>query len=311
MTRLSVGRVLAAIGIALILILPLPAAALADEWLHDGSVVIQANTDLTVPEDARHDTVVVFSADATILGDVETVVVVDGTATRTGARVASLVVAGGVADVGSGSTVDEVRLIDSTYHAAPDAVVGTQTTIEPAVFAAALAPLALAMWLGFALAYVLAGLVVAAIAGGQLRRAGASITERPGSVALGAVAVLIGLPLLIAGLAVTVVGIPTAILLAVVVLPLVWFLGSLTVAVRIGDWVLLTVRGRTEAYHPLLAAFIGTVIIGLLSIIPVIGFLLATVGAGAILVLAWGAAFGEAPRTPTPAPRLDVGPAAS
>ena len=43
MTRPAIGRVLAAIGIALILILPLPAAALADEWLHDGSVVIRAS----------------------------------------------------------------------------------------------------------------------------------------------------------------------------------------------------------------------------------------------------------------------------
>lgn len=308
MTRLGFGRVLAAIGVALILILPLPAAVLADEWPHDGSVVMQANADLTVPEGAHRDVVIVFAADATILGDVETVVVVDGTATLSGARVASLVVTGGMADVGAGSTVDEVRLIDSTYHAAPDAVIGSQTTIEPAVVGAALAPVAIAMWLGLALAYVLAGMVVAAIAGSQLRRAGAAITERPGPVALGAVGVLIGVPLLIAGLAVTVVGIPTAILIAVVGLPLVWFLGSLTVAVRIGDWVVQQTRGRTEAQHPVVAAFIGTVIIGILSIIPLVGFLLATVGAGAIVVLAWRAAFGE---TRTPTPHLDVEPVAS
>ena len=300
MLRTSIVRVLAALAIALALALPLPATVLGQSETPRPAVLIQANADLTVPSGSHWDTVILFAADATILGEVDTVVVFDGAATLTGARVGTLVVAGGAVDVGAGSTVDEVRTIGSTYHVAADAVVGDQASIEPAVIAAGVAPIAIAVWLGFALAYVLAGLLVAAIAGDQLRRAGAALTRQPGAVTLGALAVLIGIPLVITALALTIVGIPTALLVAIVVLPLVWFVGSVAVAVRIGDWILLRTRGRVEAAHPLVAAFVGTLVVGVLSVIPLVGFIIGLAGAGAVLVLAWKAAFDAVPRVPTP-----------
>ena len=309
MIRTTIGRVVAAVAVALVLTIPIPASVLADSFPHDGSVVIQANVDVTVPEGAHRDAVIVFTADATILGEVNTVVVLDGTATLSGARVETLVVAGGTADIGIGTTVDQVRTIDSVSHVAPGAVVGSQMSVEPAMIAAGLAPVAIAIWIGFALAYVLAGLVVAAIAGGQLRRAGAAITRQPGSVTLGALGVLVGLPLVIVALALTVIGIPTAILVAIVVLPLVWFIGSVTVAVRVGDWLLLKLRGRVEAHHPVVAAFLGTIVVGILSVIPIVGFVIGLAGAGAVLVLAWTAAFEDAPRSPTSS--VQTGPVAA
>ena len=126
---------------------------------------------------------------------------------------------------------------------------------------------------------------------------------------LGALAVLIGIPLLIAALAITIIGIPTALLVAIVVLPLIWFVGSVAVAVRIGDWILLQTRGRIEAAHPLLAAFLGTLAVGLLSIIPVVGFMIGLAGAGAVLVLAWKAAFQTVPRVTAPTPGTGTAPA--
>jgi hypothetical protein len=172
-----------------------------------------------------------------------------------------------------------------------------------------LAPLAIALWIGAALAYVLAGLVVAAIAGGQLRRAGATITREPGVVTLAALGVLVGMPLLIAILAVTVVGIPTALAVAIIALPLVWFVGSVSVAVRIGDWILLQARGRVEAAHPVVAAFLGTVVVGVLSIIPMVGFLIGLAGAGAVSVVAWRAAFGGPDRGPARTVQIGGAPA--
>jgi hypothetical protein len=307
MIRTTIWRVMAALAIALALALPLPRPVHAESFVHDDSVVIQANADLTVPAGTHRDVVILFAADATILGEVNTVIVLDGTATLSGARVETLVVAGGAVDIGTGSTVGEVRTIDSTYHVAPEATVGSQSSIEPAMIAVGLAPLALAAWLGFALAYVLAGLVVAAIAGTQLRRAGAAMTRQPGAVTLGALGVLVGIPVLIALLAITIVGIPTALVMALVVLPLVWFVGSVAVAVRIGDWVLLTSRGRVEARHPLVAAFVGTLIVGVLSVIPILGFLIGLAGAGAVLLVAWKAAFDDADRNTTAT--VQVGPA--
>ena len=250
MSRTTIWRVVAALAVALALMLPIPGPALA-ESPDDGSVVDPGpDADLTVPADAHLDAVVVITADATILGEVDTVVVIDGTATLTGAHVETLLVAGGAVDIGPGSVVDQVRTIDSTYHVATGATVGSQSSIEPAVIAIGLAPIAIAVWLGFALAYVLTGLVVAAIAGSQLRRAGAAITAEPGAITLGALGVLFGIPLVIVILALTVVGIPTALTVAIVALPLIWFVGSLAVAVRIGDWLMLKTRGRVEAASP-------------------------------------------------------------
>jgi hypothetical protein len=309
MTRMTFGRILAAGAVAIALALPTAGPVRAETPTHDGSVVIQTEADLTIPAGTHRDVVVVIAGDVAIQGEVETVVVVDGTATLTGARVETLVVVGGAVQVGAGSTVDQVRTVESTYEVAPGAVVGSQTSVEPAMLAAGLAPIAFAIWLGFALAYVLTGLVVAAIAGGQLRRAGGAITGRPGAVALGALGVLIGLPLLIAALAVTVIGIPTALVVAMVVLPLVWFVGSVAVAVRIGDWMLLKARGRVETSHPIVAAFIGIVVVGVLSVIPLVGFLIGLVGAGAVMLVAWDAAFGDARRTAPPT--VEVGPAAA
>jgi hypothetical protein len=313
MHRTVIWRVIAALALALVLILPAAAPVLAEEpatgSTHDRPVVLQANADLTVPADTNWDTVVLFAADATVLGTVDTVVVVDGTATLTGAHVATLVVVGGAVDIGTGSVVGDVRTIDSTYDAAPGASVGSQSALEPVAIAVSLAPLAIALWIGAALAYVLAGLVVAAIAGGQLRRAGATITREPGVVTLAALGVLVGMPLLIAILAVTVVGIPTALAVAIIALPLVWFVGSVSVAVRIGDWILLQARGRVEAAHPVVAAFLGTVVVGVLSIIPLVGFLIGLAGAGAVSVVAWRAAFGGPDRGPARTVQIGGAPA--
>jgi hypothetical protein len=277
-----------------------PASVAAADLPHDGSVVIQANADVTIPAGEHRDAVIVFGGDATIQGEVNTVVVFDGTATLTGARVETLVVAGGTADIGPGSTVDQVRTLDSVYHATPGVVVGSYESVEPAVIAAAIAPLAVAVWFGFVLTALLAGLVVAAIAGSQLRRAGESLTREPVTVGFAALGVLIGLPILVTLLAVSVVGIPAALAVALIAIPLVWFLGSVAVAVRIGDWVLLRLRGSVEASHPVVAALIGLLVVGVVTVIPLIGLLVGLAGAGAVLLVGWRAAFGRPPAVTAP-----------
>ena len=289
------GLVALATGAVLLL---LPGSMLAAEPSRNDSVVFKANADVTVPAGTQRDVVIAIDGDAAVGGQVGTLVVVDGTATLTGAHVDTLIVAGGSADVDATSVVQTVRTFDSVYHAAPGATVGSHDTFQPELFAAALAPLAIALWLGFALAYLVAGLVVAAIGGRQLRQAGASLTGEPAAVLLAAVGLLVGLPVLFGLLMITVVGIPVGLAGLLVVLPMLWFVGSVAVAVRIGDWVLFQLRGRTEASHPLVAATIGLVVIGIVSVIPVVGFLVGLAGAGAAFLVAWRAAFaGGAPRT--------------
>src|SRR5215204_5787062 len=151
MMRTTVWRVVAAVAVALALLLPMPGPALAESFPDEGSVMIQARTDVTVPAGTHVDAVVVFDADATILGSVDAVVVLNGTATLTGANVETLFVVGGAIDIGPGSVVGDVRTIDSTYDAAPGATVGSQSALEPVAIAVSLAPLAIALWIGAAL----------------------------------------------------------------------------------------------------------------------------------------------------------------
>ena len=291
------------IVIGALLALLAPATALADDPLpHDDSVLFLVNAGVDVPAGEHRDVVVVVDGDVAIEGEANAVVVVSGTATVTGGRVETLVVVGGAADIGAGSVVDEVRTLNAAYHVSPDAFVRTYEAVEPSALLATIAPVAMAMWLGFAIAYLLAGLAVAAIAGSQLRRTGAALTREPLGVVVGALVVLIGLPLV---LAVSVVGIPAAVAVALVVVPAAWFFGSLAVAVRIGDWVLVQLRGRPEASHPVIAAFIGLVAVGVVSAVPVIGFLVGLAGAGAAVLVAWRAATARAlpsPSRPIPQP---------
>jgi len=96
---------------------------------------------------------------------------------------------------------------------------------------------------------------------------------------------------------------------AIIALPLVWFVGSVSVAVRIGDWILLQARGRVEAAHPVVAALLGTLVVGVLSIIPLVGFLIGLAGAGAVSVVAWRAAFGGPARGPARTVQIGGAPA--
>jgi hypothetical protein len=283
--------------------LSLAAPALAADPARDDSLVFQVNADVTVPAGTHRDAVIAIRGDAAVAGDVGTLVVIDGTATLTGAHVDTLLVTGGVADIDEASVVRTVRTLDAGYRPAEGATVSSYETIQPAVLAAALVPIAAALWLGLALTYLVAGLVVAAIGGRQLRQAGAALTTEPVTVGIAALALLVGLPVLIVLLMVSVIGIPAGLAVALIVAPLIWFVGSVAVGVRIGDWVLLQLRGRVEASHPLVAAAIGLVAIGVLSIIPLVGFLIGAAGAGAAFLVAWRAAFGgRAPRAATAQP---------
>jgi len=302
MIRRSLRAGLVAVATSAVL-LSMPPPAFGADPARDDSFVFQANADIRVPAGTQRDAVIAIRGDADVAGDVGTLVVIDGTATLTGARVETLIVTGGAADIDAASVVGTVRTLDATYRPADGATVGSFESIQPAVVAAAVAPLAAALWLGFALAYFVAGLVVAAIGGRQLRQAGATLTTEPVTVGIAALALLVAVPVLMVALMASVVGIPTGFALLFVLTPLIWFVGSVAVAVRIGDWTLLQLRGRVEASHPLVAAAIGLVVIGLVSVIPVVGFLVGLAGAGAAFLVAWRAAFARSSsRTTTPQP---------
>jgi hypothetical protein len=166
MVTTNIPKLTAATVLAAVLLVLGPASALADEAAHDGSVLIHANADVTVPTGSHRDAIVVFAGNAVIHGQARTVVVINGTATVAGgAHVGSLVVVSGRIDLEPASTVDHVWAARTDYRAASDAVVGAYETVDPSWLAAALT----GAGLGVALVLLL-GLVIVGRTAGNRRK---------------------------------------------------------------------------------------------------------------------------------------------
>lgn len=126
----AVRKVLTGAALTAVLVLLVPTSAMADGPQHGGSVVVRANADVTVPAGAERDAVVVLGGNAAIQGHVRTLVVVNGSATLTGARVGVLAVLNGTIEIGPGSTVASVWAAGTTYHAAGNAEVASLATVD-------------------------------------------------------------------------------------------------------------------------------------------------------------------------------------
>jgi hypothetical protein len=246
----------------------------------------------------------VFRGDATIRGEVNAVAVFDGDAVLEGGRVEDLLVTGGSATIDAASTVyGDVRTLDASVQAAPGAVRGSVRGLETDLATAAvwLVPLMGIMYIGLTLALILAALLVAALAARQVRATTSLIRTDLGPVIGAGLVGLLAPPFLAVALAVTLIGIPAAIALLVVVWPTIAFIGYVVAAIWIGE----TILGRTGARpgeRPYLAAVVGVVILQLVSIIPIVGGVLAFFGFGAVLLAAWRVFRGggiERPPVPT------------
>src|SRR4026207_1522830 len=72
---------------------------------HNGRVVISNEGDITIPAGERADVVVVVKGAAHVQGEVNTLVVVEGTADLTGARLETVVAVKSSVEVGDGTVV--------------------------------------------------------------------------------------------------------------------------------------------------------------------------------------------------------------
>ena len=94
------------------------------------------------------------------------------------------------------------------------------------------------MWIGFGIATLLVGLLVAGLAARQVRVATSLISREPGKTVLVGLLSLVMPPLLAVLTMITIVGIPTGIGLLVIVWPAVAFIGYVVAAIWLGEWVL-------------------------------------------------------------------------
>jgi hypothetical protein len=208
----------------------------------------------------------------------------------TGASVEGIFMTGGSLVVEGGATVNDLAVAGTDVSGVSEtSITGELFDIEQdllnalAWIAAALVIFLFFLWIGAGLAMLLSSLLAVAFGTSQLRRSAANIG---GDVLKTFVAglLMIFIPwIVIFLLAITIVGLPLAIMLAMLWM-FVAFVGYLTVGLWIGQRILK--RSRTAA-RPYGAAFLGTLILMLLSWVPLVTPIAVLFGVGAVSLAGW------------------------
>lgn len=296
---------LIAIGIVALLLF-VPAVAYAQTSGDDG-LLLRIGGTVTVDADETVETLIVLDGDATVRGTVEDVVVVSGDITLTDATVRNLtVVSGEVSLMGSTLISEDLHLVDGNLNQSADArVAGSVYEGGEVGFGVALGVVSVLLYLGLSVALVVLAFAIAAFAGRQSNAAGLAITNDTGSVALAALIFWVVVPLIAVLAFITVIGIPTGLMILLMVLPALAIVGYAVAGLRLGTWILYRGRPSDLPDHPYLAALIGVGLFQLVGWIPFVGFLVATLaglaGTGAIALLAWRGFRGHVGPTPSEA----------
>jgi hypothetical protein len=267
-------------------------AIAADEELpHSGRVLFAVGGDIEVDADEQADAVIVINGDARIAGTVNSLVVVDGTATVTGATVEGIAIVNGTLELEAGTTVlGDIGQLNSEVVQAEGVAMGgsvNDLTGDFAAFGAFIGLAALAIWVGVGIATLIAGLLIAGLAGRQTRSATSIIRHEPGLAFLVGLFAVVIPPILGVLAMATIVGIPAGLGLLIVVWPLVAFVGYIVAAIWLGEWMLGRRAGAVPAERPYAAAAVGLVAAFLIGLIPLVTAVLSIFGLGAVVIAAW------------------------
>ncbi len=277
--------------VLLIALIAGPAAAAQSAGDDDG-VLVRINGDLVVEPGADHGLVLVIDGNLTFDGEATVIVVINGDAVLTGATVDELVVVSGTLELGAGTVVTgDVNLVDTPLTQDATATVEGSIDLDAGDrLASGFWLLGMVFMLGWAVLAVLGALLFAGIAPGLARGAGRTITDDLGPSVVAGLLLWVVAPILGVMLFATVIGIPTALTIWVVALPLLGFVGFLAAGVRIGDQIVARGEGRG---HPYLASFVGVLALIIVGAIPVLGALVVAVatflGSGAVALHAFRA----------------------
>jgi hypothetical protein len=267
-------------------------ARAADELPHSGRILVAISGDIEVGADEQADAVIVIDGTARVEGTVNALVVIEGQAVIDGATLESIAIVNGTADLGAGTTVlDDVNEFNSTVERADDVEIGGSVrdmTGDLAAFGLFIGAAAIVLWLGLGIATLLVGLLVAGLAARQVRIATALISREPVNTALVGLLGMVVPPILAVLLALTIIGIPAAIGLLIVVWPAVAFVGYIVAAIWLGEWLL----GRRSpaaapAERPYTAALLGLVVAFVIGFVPLATAILSILGLGAVVLAAW------------------------
>ncbi len=277
--------------IALGALLVAPIVAAADETEHDGRVLIATGGDLTVPAGEQADAVMVIGGEARIAGAVETLIVIDGRAILDGAQAETIIAVRSPVDLAGATTIGgDVMTFDSVVtQAATVQLGGTVRDLAPEIAGAGFvfASAMLLLYIGFGVATIAAGLLMAALAARQVREAETLIRREPVMVMAVAIVGLV-VPIVVSiALMVTVVGAPLGLGILFGLWPLVAFLGYLVAGIAIGDWILGRISPHVVRERPYLAAVIGLIVLHIVGIVPLVSAIASLFGFGAVVLLAW------------------------
>ena len=263
---------------------------------HTGRVLMGFGGDLDLPAGEQADVVLVGQGDATVVdATVNTVVVLDGHLILRDATVETVLVVGGSVDLqGTTRVLGDIRSIESTVDRAATAVVDGSikgVDAELLLVGSFLVPALFLFALGMALATLVAGLVLVAIASRQVRAAERLIVREPGSVFVVGLLAAILTPVLAVIAIVTIVGAPLGVALLLAVMPALAFVGYLVAAIFLGERILGNDVSQPAGERPYGAALVGIVVLGVIGLVPGVGGVVTAIasvfGLGAVLVLAW------------------------
>jgi hypothetical protein len=272
------------------LLLAVPVLAADDALPHTGRVLMAFGGDLVVPAGEQADAVIVVSGHVDVVGRVNTIVVIDGTAAVTGTTIESLVVIRGTATVTDTHVLADIRTLDGQVAQSGVTIDGSVRGLEADLVAVgwALGLGALLIWIGIGVATLVAGLLVAGLAGRQLRSTAAIIRREPLKAVGGGLLGMIVPPIVALLLVLTVVGIPLGVAVVLFAWPAMAFVGYLVAAVWLGEWALELSRGRSvERERPYLATVIGIVLMFVAGIVPLLTAIFSLLGFGAVVVAGW------------------------
>jgi hypothetical protein len=287
---------LAAVAGAMVigLLLFVPVALAADPLQHTGRVLISTGGDITLPAGEQADVVIVVNGTATIGGEVNTIVVVDGAANLQGARTETVFAVRSPIEIGPDSVVlGDVLALDSLVHQTGNAEVQGEVTDFAALLVrigAVLAPAVLLFWIGFGLAMIVAGLLLAGLASRQVREAEALISHEPVLTLATGIVGIIAVPIVAILLIATLIGAPLGLGMLLGAWPLVAFLGYLVAGIWVGEWVLRQTSPERQPERPYLGAIVGLVILGILAIVPILTAIVAIAslfGFGSVILLSF------------------------
>jgi len=277
--------------LTLLILVPGVAAAEPWNWGRTENLIIASGTDITLSADQDVDTLVIVSGHARIEGHAGTIFVLGGTAELVGARTGGIVAIQANVNIDAATVVTgDVRSMDSIITgASPTTVAGRIRDIGPdmALGWMAIGSVLFFVYLAFAISVLFAGIVVAGLAGRQVREATALISTEPLPVLAAALIGLIGLVTAAIVAMITVVGIPFGLGLLLLVLPALFVIGYIVVGIWLGEAILARTSPGVVRERPYFAAVVGLTILGIVSILPPIGGLISLVGMGAVVLLMW------------------------